>query len=431
MGWIKELWSFTKNPFSIRELSSFDELQKLFVDREKEIRQLRNTFTGSEGGVVCGISGMRGSGKSTVLNKVLDEIEKENGLVIKVKASGTYAELDFLHKILTDVCDQIETQDLPKKVVEEIIRLKTNLLYTEKVAEGKGSEASIRASIKASIVSLFSSEISSEIKEKITKNVERQIKPYSKSTITREILQFFSFLRDKTKFDYLIIGIDETDKCRFDVAEKLLDSVKTVLDTKHCHFAFVGTSEFYRNFIQVFRGQEEEATLASIFEDIVLIQRFSDQKVLEIISKRLGYYSIEDKPKNPFSKETMQLIVDFANGNPKQAMRLCSQSFMYFGDKGEEIGAGNLIKYFKSKGYILDLTPTEKKYVDVVKKLGEVTATSKILFEKLAEKRVKHKGERQYRVNLERLVNKKYLKKTISKKGYVAYTPSILCKHIR
>ncbi|MDH5266161.1 MAG: ATP-binding protein [Candidatus Bathyarchaeota archaeon] len=429
MGWIKDLWSFKKNPFSIRELSNSDELQKLFVDRKKEVKPLKNTFTGCEGGVVCGISGVRGCGKSTVLNKVLDEIKQENGLIIKVKASGTYAELDFLQKLLTDMCDQIEIQDLPEKVVEEVIRLKTNLLYTEKVAEGRGSEASIRASIKASILSFFSSEIGSEIKEKITKNVERQIKPYSKSTLSREILQFLSFLRSETKFDYIVVGIDETDKCRFDVAEKLLDSIKALLGTEHCHFVFVGTLQFHKNFAQAFKGLEEEATLASIFEDIVLITLFSNQEIVDIINKRLSYYSIGDKPKKPFSSEAMQVILELANGNPKQAMRLCSQGFMYFGDKGKEISPADLVEYFESKNYIQDLTRTEKEYVNVVKKLGEVSAISKKLFEELAKKGIKHK-RKQYRVHLERLVNKRYLKKTISEKEQVVYMPSELCKHI-
>lgn len=430
MGWIKDLWSFKRNPFSIRELIGSDELQKLFVDREKEVKPLRNTFTGSKGGVVCGISGIRGSGKSTVLNKVLDDIKKENGSVVKVKASGTYAELDFLHKLLTDILDQIEMQDLPNEIVEEVVRLKTNLLYTEKVAEGKGSEASIRASIKASILSFLGSEVGSEIKETITKKVERQIRPYSKSTLTREILQFLSLFRKKTTYDCMIVGIDETDKCRFETAEKLLDSIKSVLGTEHCHFVFVGTSQFHENFAQAFKGQEEEATLASIFEDIVLIRPFSDKEVLEIISKRLTYHSIDGKPRNPYSTEAMQVILELANGNAKQAMRLSSQGFMYFGEEGQEISSADLVEYFGDKGYIESLTPTEEIYVDVVKKLGEVSATSERLSKELAKLKIEHKKKKQYRVHLERLVSKRYLRRKTIGKRQIVYVLSEICKHV-
>lgn len=430
MGWIKDLWSFKENPFNIRELRESSELQKLFVDRRDEVRQLKNTLTGSKGGITCGISGHRGSGKSTILNKVLDEIEQENGLVIIVKASGTYAELDFLQKLLTDIIDQIEQQNLSRKVAEEIIRLKTNLLYTEKVAEGKTSEESIRASIKASLLSFFGSEVGAETREKITKTIERQIKPYSKSTLTREILQFLSILRNETRFDYIVIGIDETDKCRFDVAEKLLDSIKTVLGCESCHFVFVGTSEFHENFAKAFQGQEEEATLASIFEDVLLLRPFDDKEILEIIDKRLSHYAIKSNPKNPFSNEAIQAIIEIASGNPKQVMRLCSQGFMRFGDEGKIIQAKNLIEYFKSKNYIQQLAPTEKEYVDVIKKLGEVSPTARIFLNELAKKGVRHRGKRQYRVHLERLVNKRYLRKIISEKGQVSYVPSEICKHI-
>jgi len=430
MGWIQEVWSYRKNPFSIRELRGSDELQKLFVDREKEIKLVRNTLTGSGGGVVYGISGTRGSGKSTVLNKVLSDVRAENGLIVKVKASGIFTELDFLRKLLTDICDQIEMERLPEEVTMEINRLKTNLLYNEKIAEGKANEASIRASIKASFLSFLSSEIGSEVKEKMERKIEKQLKQYSKSTLTREIEQFLSYLRKQTKYDYMVIGIDETDKCRFEVAEELLESVKTVLGTEHCHFVFVGTKEFYDNFSRAFRGQEEEATLASIFNDIILIRNFADEQILKIIDKRLVYYSLERKPKNPFSEKATQVILDLANGNPKQAMRLCSESFMYFGDEGEIINSSGLVSYFDDRGYIPDLSPAEQEYVDVVRRLGRVTATSKELIKELGKKRIEHDDEKQYRVNLERLVRKKYLKKITPKKGQVTYVSSEILKHI-
>lgn len=430
MGWIQDLWSFKKNPFSIKELNKSDELKKLFVNRQKELRLLRNTLTGSEGGIVYGISGIRGSGKSTVLNKALDEVKNKNGLIVTVKASGTYTGLDFLQKLLNDICDQVEIQKLPKNVVEEIIRLRGNLLYNEKMTEGKGSDSSIRASIKASIFSLFGSEVGSEIKEKIEKSVAKQLKPYSKSTLTREILQLLFFLKKKTKFNYITVGIDETDKCRFEVAENLLDSVKTVLGSEHCHFIFVGTTKFYENFIKVFKKQEEEATLASIFDNIILIEPFSDKEIMKIINKRLKYYSIKDKPKNPFEEKTMQIMLELSKGNPKQAMRLCSESFMYFGDEGKKIVAADLAKYFESKGYFPDLTPTEKKYVNVIKKLGDITSTSEKFREELAKKGIKHKTDSQYRVNISRLVEKRYLKKIITKKKETVYALSEFYKHI-
>ena len=139
MAWIQEKWGFKRNPFGIRELTKSDELQELFVDRKAIVNDLLNTLSGSDGGVAIGISGIRGSGKSSVCNKVLNEIEKDGGLGIRIKASGTFSELDFLHKLFTDIVDQLEPRKMPGKVVEEIERLKINLLYTEKVSEGKAS----------------------------------------------------------------------------------------------------------------------------------------------------------------------------------------------------------------------------------------------------------------------------------------------------
>lgn len=430
MGWIEERWGFTKNPFSIKELGTSAELKRLFVNREVESRQLQNTLSGSEGGVVYGISGIRGSGKSTVLNKALDEIRIRGGLVFKVRASGTFSELDFLQKLLTDICDQIDIKKVSKKVKEELFRLKTNLLYNEKVGEEKSSDASIRASIKASLATLFGFEIGSDIKEGVKRQIEKTLKPYSKSTLTREILQFLSLLKKETKSKFIVIGIDETDKCRFEEAEKLLDSIKSVLGTEDCHFVFVGTLDFHKNFAQAFKGKEEEATLASIFEGIVKIPPLSDGKIVEIIQKRLDYYSSTKPPKNPFSREALKVVLELANGNPKQALRLCSESFNYFGDRGREIAATDLVEYFKTRDYILELVPTEKTYLDVVKSLGSVSAISEEFFEKLAQKGIKHRGKKQYRVTLENLVNKNYLVKEMDENGQVRYMLSELSKSI-
>jgi Cdc6-like AAA superfamily ATPase len=427
---MKDKWGFSENPFSIRALTNPKELERLFVDRDMEIKQLLNALDGREGGVVYGISGMRGVGKSTVLNKVLEEMRKKDSIVFKVMASGTFAELDFLQKLLTDVCDQIDLKKASKNLKKEVVKLKANLLYNEKRAEKESSEASIRASIKASFVSLFGSEIGSELKEGMEKQIETTLKPYSPSTITREILQFLSFLKKETKTKHIVIGIDETDKCRFEEAEKLLDSVKAVLATENSHFVFVGTLDFHKNFIQVFSKREEEATLSSIFENIIKIPPLDNDKIIDIINKRLSYYSIMEKSRNPFSKEALEVILDMAEGNPKQLMRLCSEGFTYFGDKGEEIKAEDLVQYFKNKEYIAELSATEEIYLEVVKDLGKVSAISKELFDRLKQKGIEHKDRKQYRVNLEKLVGKKYLTKGIDEKRQVQYMPSVICKHI-
>lgn len=432
MGWITELWNFRSNPFSIRELSSPEELNQLFVDRNLEVRQLRNALMGSEGGIVYGISGLRGVGKSTVLNKVLEEVMKaEKNLVVKVKASGYYEELDFMKKILTDMCDQIEVKEMPRNVKEEIVRLKTNLLYTEKVEEGKASEGVIRSSIKASIFSIFGTEVGTEVSEKIREGVERQLKPYSKSTLTREILNFLQFLKREASYSKIVVGIDETDKCRFTIAEKLLDSIKTILVAPYCHFVFVGTLEFHKNFIKAFRpGEEEEATMASVFESVLPIRPLNENQILEIIEKRLSYFSLGKKVRNPFSNKALKVITSLARGIPKIASRLCSESFIYFGENGKRIGPEELVEYLEEKGYIPELTPLEKKYMKRIKRIKVVKPLSKTFVDGLSKLGVTHKRKTQYYKYLDRLVDKRYLLKTTDKSGNVIYEPTELSQYV-
>ena len=431
MGWVTDKWDLSKNPFSIRELQSKEELNSLFVDREDEIRQLVNGLDSSEGGVVFGISGLRGSGKSSILNKTLEELKDRDSLVFNIKASGNFSEVEFLEKVLTDICDQINVKKATANLKKEVARLKTNLFYNEKISEEKASEASVKASIKANFYSLIGAELGSEIKEGLKTHIEKELKPYSKASLTREILQFLSLLKQESKVKHVIIGIDETDKCRFEDAERLLDSIKAVLNTNDCHFLFVGTLDFYKNFSLAFCNREEEATLASIFESVIKVRPFDKEKITSIIAKRLEYYSTNrNKIIKPFSDESLEVIAEMAQGNPKQLMRLCFDAFNYFGDKGNKIQANEVVQYFVNNEYILAPNSTEKIYLKVVNSLGNISAVSQTLFDSLGQQRIVHKDKKQYRVNLENLFSKNLVKKGVDESGQVAYSPSTLGKYV-
>jgi hypothetical protein len=431
LGWIEDKWGFSENPFSIKELSSKEEIERLFVNRSMELRQLVNGLDSSNGGVVYGISGKRGSGKSTVLNKSLSEMRKRGNIALVVRTSGNYSEEDYLKKILTDICDQLDG-NLSETLKKEVMRLKANLLYDEKVTKGNTSEASIRASIKASLLSFFGSEVGGELKEGVSDQIEKSLKPYSKVTLTREVLQFLALLKKETKTK-IIVSIDETDKCDFEEEEKLLNAIKAILHTRDSHFIFVGTLQFYENFKQAFIRNVEEATVSSTFSDVILIEPLLEDKALEIITKRVSFYSISGKSRIPFDKESMKVILELANGNPKQLMRLCSEGFIYYGDDGKEINAPDLVKYFLDKHFIERLTSVERVYFKITERLGKVTSSSIELITELKKANVKAITRQQNRVILERLVEKRYLlKKTVSVSGVkqVQYLTSELSKHI-
>jgi hypothetical protein len=129
----------------------------------------------------------------------------------------------------------------------------------------------------------------------------------------------------------------------------------------------------------------------------------------------------------------MKVILEIAEGNPKQLMRLCSEGFIYWGDEGKEINASALVKYFVSKGYIVRLSRTEKLYFKIVERLGTVGAGSIELIDALKKAKIKSFTRQQNRVILERLVDKRYLLKNVTVVNdlrKVQYLPSELSKHV-
>jgi hypothetical protein len=431
LGWIQNKWSFSENPFSIKELSSQKELDNLFVDREDVLKQLVNGLDSSEGGVVYGISGIRGSGKSTALNKALEEMRRKGSLTLKVSASGTYSEEEYLKKILTALCDQLEDKTFSDNLEKEIIRIKANLLYDEKITKEKTVDASIRASIKASVLNFFGSEVGSEVKESVSDQIEKSLKPYSKVTLVRELLHLLALLKKEAK--KIIVSIDETDKCSFETEEKCLDTIKEILLSRDSHFIFVGTLDFYNNFRQVFLGKGEEATTSSIFSDVIPVHHLSPENSVQIINKRLAFYAIDKHYKNPFDENALKCIFEIADGNPKQLMRLCSQGFIFFGDEGKQINAQELINYFMGKNFIDRLSRTERNYFKIVERSKHVTAGSPELVNALKEAKIKAISRQQNRVILERLVKKKFLCKQVKiLEGFrrTVYAPTELSKYV-
>ncbi|KAF5434840.1 putative ATPase, AAA+ ATPase superfamily [Candidatus Methanophagaceae archaeon] len=90
--------------FNIKPLEQ-KEVGEFFFGREDELKFLLNQITNSHGGKAFAISGRRGAGKSTLINKLIKELKvKENYLIVKVDVPKEFDEFFILKRILRAVC---------------------------------------------------------------------------------------------------------------------------------------------------------------------------------------------------------------------------------------------------------------------------------------------------------------------------------------
>jgi AAA+ ATPase superfamily predicted ATPase len=357
-GDLNSKWGFSENPFAPKTLESPEELEQLFVNRETEIKEIYNGLTTTNGGIVYGITGLRGSGKSSLLNKVLYEIEKKGkGLVLKIDASGKYREIEFLESLLGGICEGLKYKNPSNRLKAEIARIQSNLYFAPMISEMDASPKAYERTIASTIYDVFGSDISAQKHTTLKSGIEKQLRHYNKSTIINEILHFLKNIREEMGAERLIIAIDETDKCEFVDAYELFNCIKPVFQSKCSNFVFVGTCEFYENFKKSFSDHTRESSItSSIFHYMVYVEPFdksSDKSLLrEMIQKRLKFYSTKiGGGANPFQGEAMKMIFEVSNGFPRQVFRLCAEAYNSFGEKGEEIRAEYIKDYFIEKRY--------------------------------------------------------------------------------
>jgi AAA+ ATPase superfamily predicted ATPase len=357
-GDLNSKWGFSENPFAPKTLESPEELEQLFVNRETEIKEIYNGLTSTNGGIVYGITGLRGSGKSSLLNKVLHEIEKRNkGLVLKIDASGKYRDIEFLESLLGGICEGLKEKNLSDVLKAEIARIQSNLFFAPMLSEMDASPMAYERTIASTIYDIYGSDITTQKHTKLKTGIEKQLRHYNKSTIINETLHFLKRIKEEMGSERLIIAIDETDKCEFEDAYELFNCIKPVFQSKCSNFVFVGTCEFYENFKKSFSDHTRESSItSSIFHYMVYVEPFdksSDKSLLkEMIQKRLNFYSTKiGGGLNPFQGEAMKMIFEISNGFPRQLFRLCAEAYNSFGEKGEEIRAEHVKDYFIEKRY--------------------------------------------------------------------------------
>ena len=140
--------------FNIKPLEQ-KEVGEFFFGRRSELDFLLNQITNSHGGKAFAISGRRGAGKSTLINKLIKELkDKENYLIVKVDVPKEFDEFFILKRILRAVCEgatkETKVQESNDLLIDVCVKLKRLDYQTTQVNE-VGKEKAVIKAVKGSV----------------------------------------------------------------------------------------------------------------------------------------------------------------------------------------------------------------------------------------------------------------------------------------
>jgi ABC-type multidrug transport system, ATPase component len=140
--------------FDIKPLAQ-EEVGDFFFGRRRELDFLLNQITSSHGGKAFAISGRRGAGKSTLINKLITELkDRGNYLIVKVDVPKEFDEFFIVKRILRAVCEgatkEPKVQESNELLIDVCVKLnRLDCQITQKNEVGK-EDAVIKA-VKGSV----------------------------------------------------------------------------------------------------------------------------------------------------------------------------------------------------------------------------------------------------------------------------------------
>lgn len=306
--------------FNIKPLEQ-KEVDDFFFGRRSELKFLLNQITKSHGGKAFAISGRRGSGKSTLINKLINELkDKKNYLIVKVDVPKEFDEFFILKRILRAVCVGAtkepkvqESRDLLIDVCVKLNRLDYQTTQVNEVDKENAVIKAVKGSVNAVIAQLGGNR-SVEDRE-IEKTIDEiQLLDYDLERVQAALQELLKKLGQV--FKGIVIIVDETDKSNYAEAVKTLDNIKPLFWLENCYYIFVGSQEFHEDYLSGIKTGKK-TLLDSLFTRIIYLHPFSNDELVSVLKLRIG--KEVDTEKN----EMLETIATLSKGNPRDAVRYC------------------------------------------------------------------------------------------------------------
>jgi energy-coupling factor transporter ATP-binding protein EcfA2 len=327
MGWlIMSSTYFNIKPLSEEEVGNFFYLRGGESDYSlrRELDFLLNQITKSKGGKAFAISGTRGSGKSTLINKLIESVKEDKGnyLIVKVDVPKKFDESFLLKRILRKVCEAAVKDEDVKKNDELLIDILVKLMrldYQTKHSQQVGNKTSFSGAIKGSlskIIATLGVELNVQKALEKVEVSEIQVKEYDLERVQNDLEKLLEELNLRKLFKGIVIIVDETDKSNYLEAVKTLDNIKPLFWLDNCYYIFVGSQEFYADYLRGIKTGRK-TLLDSLFTKIIYLPPFTRDDLIGMLEKRFSGEISEETSK------IVDIIATISKGSPRDAMRYC------------------------------------------------------------------------------------------------------------
>jgi Cdc6-like AAA superfamily ATPase len=294
----QQQWGLSDNPFDSAPPDDFELVAKIFQGRSQE---LENALPALYEGRNVLIRGTWGIGKTALIKTLLYRLQQEVSelgeemLVLYLGGIPKATVADFYRAVLLAITQQMSQQSAEaKKVADSLTGMS---IQSNKVKKEGGVSLGV-LSFK------FSDEPNAaEIRE---------------NEIYQQLLYWLS--KAEEIYDKVVIAVDDLDKRNTPIVQEIIENSLDLFRQGKGKRAFIMTG---RGFTDM-----QEVTLHSlgIFSENINLQRMSNADLRQIVINYLN--TVRQQPSDsiaPFTEEVLDLIVEAAQGTPRQLNNICAK----------------------------------------------------------------------------------------------------------
>lgn len=294
MGW--ERWELRRNPFDARPLESQSELEHLFVGRGKELSKVERAL--SSPNCRLAIEADIGTGKTTFVNKVYSEMEKEGTKLLVPRPPVRVGFFTTGAEIKSQVAVALAS------ALRIIRKFKLKRQHKKKIDEILGEAKRLRITGLQLGTSLIPPAITASIGVERVRRKELAFFGNSADALIRDVLELLPHLG----LDGAIVAINSFDVLHEESFEPTLEDIRDHVLTQGISFLLLGGRGFYE------RTQTLKRWRGVFSARPIDLGPFSKEEMLEIINRRIRFYS-DGEGVTPIAPDLMTYLCDLAGNN--------------------------------------------------------------------------------------------------------------------
>ena len=265
--------------------------RELFVDREQEVVALQ-TAVSIYSGEVIGLCGERGIGKTTLLNMV--SFSGKEKIIVNVIDRETKV------GIISDIIYAVYAYGKKKRDKEvEKRAFRAFEILTKSISK--------KAELGLSY--LLTAKIEMEKKDILIKG----------SALLKEIIELLP---------NVVFVLDEIDKEKKEELILIIDAIKDAFRGNEATLVVTLPYTIYEEYLLSKETEKETFNLENVFSEVLLLHPLSPDAIRELIARRFDTTLIDE--------DALELIVEYARGNPRRAISTLKESGLYAVLKGNK-----------------------------------------------------------------------------------------------